>query len=296
MIIEIPEPHGEQYKHIVLTEQNKKNIVSEVLKAKGEFQGNFSKEMYNNIVYKEKRREHFRIKKEEYAIKVTQNITHNKLTKEEYLHFLSSTFNKRFPNKVLSFQGQEQIFFEMMVCYFTRDKKFFELCQNFSQTPRMQNFSFDKGIILIGQKGIGKTSIMKLFALNPTCPYKVKSIYELIADAEEFKLAGLDKYSTWESVSSFDSQNYYFGNTHIGLCIDDMGVKEERLKSWGNDRNVIDIVIQQRYFNDVPPNGTFITTNEDYLQWVQKYDGRTTDRFRELFNIFWYPTIESKRA
>lgn len=296
LTIEIPKPHGEQYKDIVLSEQNKKNIVREVLRAKGEFQGEFSKEMYDYIVLKEKKREYFRIKREEYSEKIMKIIAPNRLTKEEYLNFLASTFNKRFPNKVLSFQGEEQVFFEMLVCYFTRDNKFFELCHNFSKTPRRQSFSFDKGIILIGQKGIGKTSIMKLFALNPNCPYKVKSIYELISDAEEFKLAGLDKYSTWESVSSFDSQNYYFGNTHIGLCIDDMGVKEEKLKSWGNDRNIIDIVIQQRYFNDVPANATFITTNEDYLSWIQKYDGRTTDRFREMFNIFWYPTIESKRA
>lgn len=279
-----------------MTEQNKKNIVNEVSKAKSEFRQDFSKEMYENIVLKEKKKEYFRLKREEYSGKVIEEISLKKLSKEQYLYFLTSTFDKRFPNKVLSFQNEEQIFFEMMLCYFTKDNKFFELCQTFSKTPRKQNFSFDKGIILIGEKGVGKTSIMKLFSLNPTCPYKIKNVIELAADAEEFKLAGLEKYSHWERVSSFDSKNYYFGNKNIGLCIDDMGVDDEKLKSWGNNRNVIDIVIQQRYFNDVPNNATFITTNDEPSQWSEKYNGRTFDRFREVFNVFWYPTTESKRA
>ena len=67
LTIEIPKPHGEQYKDIVLSEQNKKNIVREVLRAKGEFQGEFSKEMYDYIVLKEKKRQYF-----DFALKIAE--------------------------------------------------------------------------------------------------------------------------------------------------------------------------------------------------------------------------------
>lgn len=286
-----------KYNHIILSEGNKRNIIEKVKKAKSDLQIAFTSEMYNSIVLTEKKFEFFRQKKESYFEEIQRETEVKHLTKSEYLNFLIDTFPKRFPNQELKFEGLENNFFEMMLCYFTKDDNFLKMANQFSKTQGMQRFSFEKGIALIGEKGVGKTSIMKLFALNPINPYKVKSVlYDLVADAEEYKLAGLEKYSSLEKVSSYDSKHYYFNNTHIGICLDDAGVKEEKLKSWGNDRNVIDIVIQQRDFNNVPSNMTHLTTNDEPEEWKRKYDGRTIDRYRRMFNVFWYPTTESKRV
>lgn len=257
----------------------------------------FTKDHYDHLILQEKKREFFRQKRAAYFQSLIDTQSEKRIwTKQDYFKFLFDTFQKRFPGKYLEFTSIENRFFMLLLSYFSGDSKdFIENANQFSKTEGRQRFSLDKGIILIGSKGVGKTTIMKLFAMNPRVPYRVVSIIQMAKQLESEKLEGLNKYSTLEKVSVYDAENYYFGHKEIGICIDDMGVKEESLKSWGNERNITDIIVQDRYFQEVPANMTFITTNTEPSDWKQKYDSRTVDRFREMFNVLWYPCEESKR-
>lgn len=279
-----------------MSKQGLLNVAKAVRKAKNDLGSNFTQENYEYFILQEKKKEFFRQKRESYFEKINSEKQDIKWTKDLYFKFLSDTFNKRFPNRVLDFSEKETEFFQMLLSYFSNDEQgFLSLADNFSNTPNKQRFSLDKGIILIGGMGVGKTTIMKLFAMNPYKPYRVISVQEMAKDLEVQKLEGLTKYSILEKVSVYDAENYYFGHKYIGLCIDDMGDKYEQMNLFGNIRNVIDLVIGERYFKEVPANMTFITTNSEPSDWKKNYDSKTVDRFRETFNVFWYPTLESKR-
>lgn len=279
-----------------MTDENKQNIRREVDKAVRLLGADFTNDNYKYIVNKEKKKRWHQIRRIEYGELVFKEKQTVKWTKYLYFKFLTDTFNKRFPNLVLNFSETEYEFFQMLLSYFSNDEKgFLSLADKFSNTQNKQRFSIDKGIILIGGLGVGKTTIMKLFAMNPYAPYRVVSVQEMAKDLELQKLEGLAKYSVLEKVPVNNPENYYFGHKHIGLCIDDMGDKHEQMNLFGNIRNVIDLVIGERYFKELPKNMTFITTNSEPKDWVENYDSKTVDRFREQFNVFWYPTLESKR-
>ena len=153
----------------------------------------------------------------------------------------------------------------------------FKLCCYFIQDhQRCAEMGIDtnKGLLLSGPVGCGKTSLMKLLLhLAPQ-----KTIYEIIPTrniAFNFNAAGfevLEKYN--------ESKNY---------CFDDLGV-EPTGSHYAKECNVMGEILLSRYdlFIHLEPGKrvkTHITTNLNAEELEKRYGTRVRSRLREMMNV-----------
>ena len=135
--------------------------------------------------------------------------------------------------------------------------------------------SIDKGILLQGSIGTGKTILLRGFAgvigkvLDRNFEYySAFDINKLIVKD------GIDKYS------------------RKPLLIDDIGKEQEIIKDYGTDVRPILELFASRYDNGAL---TFATTNYSNETFGKKYGQQTVDRFIETFN-FIQLTGKSRRS
>lgn len=129
----------------------------------------------------------------------------------------------------------------------------------------------NKGILLTGPVGCGKTSWMHLIRLlaHPEQQFMVKSSREI---AFEFNKEG------------YEVINHY-GKRNRRLCLDDIGV-EQNIKFYGNECNTIAEVLLQRYELQVNHGiVTHATTNLSASQLEEIYGNRVRSRLRSMFNL-----------
>jgi len=153
----------------------------------------------------------------------------------------------------------------------------FKLCCYFIQdhySCAQMGIDTNKGILLSGPVGCGKTSLMKL--LPHLAPHKTN--YEMIPTRNivfNFNATGyeiLEKYN--------DNKNY---------CFDDLGV-EPTGKHFGTDCNVMGEILLSRYELFCHPKRsrrglTHITTNFNAQEIEERYGNRVRSRMREFFNL-----------
>lgn len=164
------------------------------------------------------------------------------------------------------------------------NREIFEtLCLYFSNDPAFElqgdGFSMDKGIMLYGPVGCGKTSLMKMFAINSFKPFAIASCRSV---ADSYAVEGspaLYRYAALQPV--FPEQN--FGLSEIGRCFDDLGTEDDK-KNFGNQVNVMQDILFKVY--DAGLKGNFhLTTNIIGDQIEDQYGARIRSRMREMFNV-----------
>lgn len=165
--------------------------------------------------------------------------------------------------------------FDTLLLYFAKDAK----C----------TLNPNKGIILAGGIGVGKTKLMQIFDHNPLQSFDVYSaqdIANLYGDKEKGGGAMIARFGA----EFHNIYNWYecWGQKKWGVCIDDMGTESSR-KHFGNESNVIADIIQARYLHKVPFNQTHITTNLNGDEIEQAYGARVRSRLREMFNVIEIP-------
>lgn len=154
-----------------------------------------------------------------------------------------------------------------LILYFLKDE---DACKEL-------NISTNKGIILSGPIGCGKTSLMTVLrAILPMDQrFNIKSCRQV---SFEFNKDGYDiihKYST-AAYSEFRPITY---------CFDDLGT-ESSIKFFGNDCNVMTEILLSRYDQFVSRKMiTHITTNLNGEEIGQQYGPRVRSRMREQFNL-----------
>lgn len=155
--------------------------------------------------------------------------------------------------------------------YFIRDK---EKCQQLG-------LDLQKGLLLSGPVGCGKTSFMKL--LPHIVPFERK--YEMIPSRNvvfSFNHIG------FKSIEDFGNSGYY--------CFDDLGI-EPQGRFFGQDCNVMGEVVLSRYelFQRYKIR-THGTTNLDADEIEERYGSRVRSRMRSMFNIIAFnKTSKDKR-
>jgi DNA replication protein DnaC len=140
----------------------------------------------------------------------------------------------------------------------------------------------NKGILISGNVGTGKTELMKLFAVNPNCPFRVIGCRDV---AKDFMANGMDSMIPYRSlIKNLHRDKPIFGNGEwFGICFDDMGT-ESSAKNFGNNLNVMAEIIQDRY--DLKNHKyTHITTNMNADEIANVYGDRVQSRMAEMFNI-----------
>jgi len=157
-----------------------------------------------------------------------------------------------------------------LIAYFLKDEP----------TCFQYNINLNKGILLSGPIGCGKTSIMNIMKyLTPTeHKFYVKPCrdisFEFIQDGYQI----IHKYSKGKLYE-------YEPKT---ICFDDLGT-ENNLKYYGNECNVMAEIILSRYDVYIAKRiQTHITTNLSASEIETQYGNRVRSRMREQFNLIAY--------
>jgi energy-coupling factor transporter ATP-binding protein EcfA2 len=171
-----------------------------------------------------------------------------------------------------NFQIQEidhPIIFKL-IAYFLKDEA---TCFQF-------NIELQKGILLTGPIGCGKTSLMNLMKyLTPTeHKFHIKPCREISFEFIQDGYSIIHKYS---------KGRLYESDPKI-FCFDDLGL-ENNLKYYGNECNVMGEILLSRYDIFISKNiPTHITTNLSASEIEAQYGNRVRSRMRSMFNLIAY--------
>ncbi|WP_268225163.1 P-loop NTPase family protein [Sinomicrobium oceani] len=156
--------------------------------------------------------------------------------------------------------------------YFIREEAY---CKKFGIDP-------DKGILLVGPVGSGKTSLMRL--LKYIVPYQRP--YEVIPSRNI--VFGFNHVG-YSLIESYGSHGFY--------CFDDLGI-EPAGRYFGKDCNVIgEILLSRHELLKKHKIKTHATTNLNATELEDRYGNRVRSRMKELFNLVAFPKrTTDKRA
>lgn len=173
------------------------------------------------------------------------------------------------------------------LCYYhTGDTRF----ENFKDADRKPlGWKLNKGIMLMGDVGTGKTTIMKLFEINKRQSYTTISCRKVAGQFADTKGIGLGAHEILQVYSRNTPNSYmdmtYFLQKERGYCFDDLGTEETK-KNFGNEVDVMKEILLNRYDNKQATwNSTHITTNLSADEIEGYYGARVRSRMREMFNM-----------
>src|ERR1700743_355436 len=161
----------------------------------------------------------------------------------------------------------------LLCAYFSRHSEFFSI----AAVLEIENPSLEKGILLAGSFGTGKTWMMRLFSRNQR---KVFTVQNAKAIADIFEATGeesIQQFVTCPSLPANDVEN--FCHARMGICIDDLGTEGIKMH-YGNRKNVIGDLIELRYETGNTGTVFHATTNLNSEQLKEFYGGRVTSRLR----------------
>ena len=178
--------------------------------------------------------------------------------------------------KNFSLNEDDHPIIKKLAAYFLKD----------TYTCAREKIHLQKGILLTGPVGCGKTSLMylmKYFSNHQQAIYILKSCrevsFEFIKDGYEI-MNRYGKNSFAKSGQAEIPRNY---------CFDDLGT-ENNLKYFGNECNVMAEILLTRYDLFISRKLiTHITTNLAASEIEKLYGNRVRSRMRELFNLIAFP-------
>ncbi|MDM1396084.1 hypothetical protein HX049_02670 [Myroides odoratimimus] len=197
-------------------------------------------------------------------------------TAKELYDAFQNTFNEMYGKKYeLTEESLDNL--SPLIYYFSKDERFFE-CKNLSRASKP---SFEKGLLVIGGYGNGKTSCMKVFE-KLMRPIKGKSFKGYTANEV---VTMFEKCKEDSDRSEFEDIMYK-GQRYF----DDL--KTERIASNYGKVNIFKEILEERYIRQ---SRTFVTSNykENHPndlklgieEFGEKYGDRVYDRIFEMFNI-----------
>lgn len=166
------------------------------------------------------------------------------------------------------------------------------LCLYFAGDPAFNHmqpgFNLNKGLMLAGGIGCGKTEMIKLFSLNQRESYTVVQSGMVVSDYNQF---GSEIFETYQQPTRI-AENY-FGQCEIGVCFDDLGTEPDG-NHFKDKQNVMQRVIYDRSFARLC-GITHCTHNMTVDQINERYGERVRSRMREMFNFITYPIASQDR-
>lgn len=160
-----------------------------------------------------------------------------------------------------------------LIAFFLKDES---ACNQF-------NIDLEKGILLTGPIGCGKTSLMTLMKhLAPIGnKFSVKPCRDISLEFIQDGYQIIHKYSIGKLYQS-EPRTY---------CFDDLGT-ENNLKYFGNECNVMAEILLSRYDLFISKKlQTHITTNLSATEIEKHYGNRVRSRLRELCNLIAFDNV-----
>lgn len=173
--------------------------------------------------------------------------------------------------------------------YFLNDPEFENMTiPNADGSSSPMKLKLNKGLLISGGVGVGKTKLMQMFAVNKRQVFEVLKARDLAAlfvrKGEQGGYEMIEQFSTVHKPELIKHEDNLW-QERIGLCIDDVGTEDEKV-SFGNRSNVIAEIIDGRYSNQrLVRCMTHITTNLGINGIKQKYGDRIASRLLEMFNV-----------
>ncbi len=182
------------------------------------------------------------------------------------ISFLEKRGKELYGGKFRIHEEDHEVIFKLIV-YFIGDK---------SNAEKL-SIELQKGILLTGPIGCGKTSLMNLMRFVP--PPERNHIMKPCRDVSfEFIQEGYEVIWRYSRMS--------FKNRHPKIyCFDDLGT-EQSLKYFGNECNVLSEILLSRYDYFISQGMiTHLTTNLLAGEIETTYGNRIRSRLREMFNL-----------
>ncbi|WP_294891820.1 hypothetical protein [Sulfuricurvum sp. MLSB] len=141
------------------------------------------------------------------------------------------------------------------------------------------NGTLEKGLLLIGPSGTGKTLAMKIIQA-----YRMIDDTFYLKDGKPYRM-NFDIYHVNDIVSRFIEDGFdgidLYCRRYVA-CFDDIGTEIEQVKHYGNKLDVMSHIFAERYAHGLL---TFGTSNFPVSVLEEKYDDRTISRMYALFNF-----------
>lgn len=179
--------------------------------------------------------------------------------------------------------AQSAAIFDLLVYYFAQDEARF-----IEQGVALygQQLDINKGILLVGPPGVGKSTMLRAFQTNPVRPYGLISTDRV----ERCYKAGDE---------GTQQQNFYAGAGGENLCFDDAAAEKSEVKSWGNAEAPMAQTLLRRYQayerGLLPRWATHLSSNNPIERSPEMpanmpslrelYGDRVADRLYELCNL-----------
>lgn len=147
-----------------------------------------------------------------------------------------------------------------------------------------QNFEY-KGIMLFGDVGCGKTTLMQIFrriAQDYNNNFEIYSERSIVRSYAENGVKGLEPFLQNRISNEYNVVNAYPKR----ICIDDYSATDQEAKYYGQNLNVVKEVLLDRYDLGIK---THLTTNIDINKALQIAGERLADRFKEMFHFVLLP-------
>lgn len=165
--------------------------------------------------------------------------------------------------------------FELLCLYFANDPAF---------EKEGKGYSLSKGILLIGNVGVGKTEMLRAFEYNKRMCYRMVTCGEISLKVDQ---NGSDYWKLYTGYipGHGGSQDYFF-QPNVGWFFDELGT-EEIVNSYGTKVDPVFNILQNRYQkrNQIPFSTLHITSNLNGDMIQQRYGAHIRSRIREMFNV-----------
>jgi DNA replication protein DnaC len=196
---------------------------------------------------------------------------------EQVILWLEKKGGELYGNHFKILESDHPIIYKL-IAYFLKDQ----------QTCFQFNINLNKGIMLSGPVGCGKTSLMNVMKyLTPTeHKFYIKPCRDI---SFEFIQEG------YEIIHKYSKGKLYVSEPKT-ICFDDLGT-ENNLKYFGNECNVMAEILLSRYdlFTSKKLQ-THITTNLSASEIETHYGNRVRSRLRQMINLIAYDkTTKDKR-
>jgi len=156
-----------------------------------------------------------------------------------------------------------------LICWTMKDEK----------VAAATGICLDKGILLSGPIGVGKTSMMHLVRqlAGPARNYRMKSCRDVSFEFSGLGVNVIYKYTRESYVSYPDLPGT--------ICFDDLGLEME-VKDYGVSWNLMAEILLSRYDHFIHHGMlTHVTTNLNSKEIEARYGKRLRSRMRQMFNV-----------